>query len=101
MSSIPFKEDTNRRENGTSTTTTNPYAIICESKFLLYPKTGFWLKSLVVMSFYGIVGIFFSSYLWCTISWNVGSCYDRFDIKEGIVCIFQLGFPGKNHSVFF
>ncbi|RCV31414.1 hypothetical protein SETIT_6G175200v2 [Setaria italica] len=27
----------------------------------------------VVMSFYGIAGLFISSYLWCTILWNVGS----------------------------
>ncbi|MBJ6911718.1 hypothetical protein JG661_20855, partial [Vibrio cholerae] len=27
----------------------------------------------IVMSFYGIAGLFISSYLWCTISWNVGS----------------------------
>jgi len=39
------------------------------------------------MSFYGIAGLFISSYLWCKISWNVGSGYDRFDIKEGIVCV--------------
>ncbi|KAJ0620453.1 putative photosystem I Ycf4, assembly [Helianthus annuus] len=45
-------------------------------------------------------GSFISSYLWCTISWNVGSGYDRFDIKDGIVCIFRWGFPGKNRRVF-
>ncbi|CAA2968836.1 serine threonine- phosphatase PP2A-2 catalytic subunit-like [Olea europaea subsp. europaea] len=38
----------------------------------------------IVMSFYGIADLFISSYLWCTISWNVGSGYDRFDRKEGI-----------------
>ncbi|KAA3450201.1 photosystem I assembly protein ycf4 [Gossypium australe] len=38
----------------------------------------------IVMSFYGIAGLFISSYLWCTIFWNVGSGYDRFDRKEGI-----------------
>nr|YP_010852580.1 photosystem I assembly protein Ycf4 [Paratrophis insignis]WGL38906.1 photosystem I assembly protein Ycf4 [Paratrophis insignis] len=54
----------------------------------------------IVMSFYGIAGLFISSYLWCTISWNVGSGYDRFDIKEGIVCIFRWGFPGKNRRIF-
>uniref|UniRef100_A0A453FGS8 Photosystem I assembly protein Ycf4 n=2 Tax=Aegilops tauschii subsp. strangulata TaxID=200361 RepID=A0A453FGS8_AEGTS len=43
------------------------------------------------MSFYGIAGLFISSYLWCTILWNVGSGYDRFDRKEGIVCIFRWG----------
>ncbi|KAM0064704.1 putative photosystem I Ycf4, assembly [Helianthus debilis subsp. tardiflorus] len=41
----------------------------------------------IVMSFYGITGLFISSYLWCTSSWNVGSGYDRFDIKDGIVCL--------------
>nr|YP_010174183.1 photosystem I assembly protein Ycf4 [Clerodendrum trichotomum]QSJ54934.1 photosystem I assembly protein Ycf4 [Clerodendrum trichotomum]QVL23947.1 photosystem I assembly protein Ycf4 [Clerodendrum trichotomum] len=54
----------------------------------------------IVMSFYGIAGLFISSYLWCTISWNVGSGYDRFDIKEGMVCIFRWGFPGKNRRIF-
>lgn len=55
----------------------------------------------IVMSFYGIAGLFISSYLWCTISWNVGSGYDRFDRKEGIVYIFRWGFPGKNRRIFF
>ncbi|EEF42580.1 Photosystem I assembly protein ycf4, putative [Ricinus communis] len=36
------------------------------------------------MSFYGIAG----------------SGYDRFDRKEGIVCIFRWGFPGKNRRIF-
>lgn len=52
------------------------------------------------MSFYGIAGLFISSYLWCTIAWNVGSGYDRFDRKEGIVCIFRWGFPGINRRIF-
>nr|YP_009556677.1 photosystem I assembly protein Ycf4 [Phytolacca acinosa]YP_010533507.1 photosystem I assembly protein Ycf4 [Phytolacca americana]QBE87157.1 photosystem I assembly protein Ycf4 [Phytolacca americana var. americana]QBC69054.1 photosystem I assembly protein Ycf4 [Phytolacca acinosa]UXX44596.1 photosystem I assembly protein Ycf4 [Phytolacca americana]UYS91302.1 photosystem I assembly protein Ycf4 [Phytolacca americana]UYS91386.1 photosystem I assembly protein Ycf4 [Phytolacca americana] len=54
----------------------------------------------LVMSFYGIAGLFISSYLWCTILLNVGSGYDRFDRKEGIVCIFRWGFPGKNRRIF-
>nr|UNA62922.1 photosystem I assembly protein Ycf4 [Leea guineensis] len=54
----------------------------------------------IVMAFYGIAGLFISSYLWCTILWNVGSGYDRFDRKEGIVCIFRWGFPGKNRRIF-
>nr|YP_009556020.1 photosystem I assembly protein Ycf4 [Sarcobatus vermiculatus]QBC69892.1 photosystem I assembly protein Ycf4 [Sarcobatus vermiculatus]QBE88250.1 photosystem I assembly protein Ycf4 [Sarcobatus vermiculatus] len=54
----------------------------------------------IVMSFYGIAGLFISSYLWCAILWNVGSGYDRFDRKEGIVCIFRWGFPGKNRRIF-
>ncbi|KAJ3668452.1 hypothetical protein LUZ60_018791 [Juncus effusus] len=51
------------------------------------------------MSFYGIAGLFISSYLWCTILWNVGSGYDQFDRKEGIVSIFRWGFPGINRRI--
>lgn len=54
----------------------------------------------LVMSFYGIAGLFISSYLWSTISWNIGSGYDLFDRKKGIVCIFRWGFPGKNRRIF-
>uniref|UniRef100_UPI0030E5A571 photosystem I assembly protein Ycf4 n=1 Tax=Sedum lushanense TaxID=3114545 RepID=UPI0030E5A571 len=54
----------------------------------------------IVMSFYGIAGLFISSYLWCTIAWNVGSGYDQFDRKGEIVCIFRWGFPGKNRRIF-
>ncbi|KAL2223729.1 UNVERIFIED_CONTAM: Photosystem I assembly protein Ycf4, partial [Sesamum indicum] len=55
----------------------------------------------IVMSFYGIAGLFISSYLWCTISWNVGGGYDRFDKKEGMAYIFRWGFPGKNRRILF
>nr|YP_009701136.1 photosystem I assembly proteinYcf4 [Eriocaulon decemflorum]YP_010473349.1 photosystem I assembly protein Ycf4 [Eriocaulon miquelianum]QEQ14343.1 photosystem I assembly proteinYcf4 [Eriocaulon decemflorum]UVH66967.1 photosystem I assembly protein Ycf4 [Eriocaulon miquelianum] len=54
----------------------------------------------IVMSFYGIAGLFISSYLWCILFWNVGSGYDLFDRKEGIVCIFRWGFPGRNRRIF-
>nr|QFG71232.1 photosystem I assembly protein Ycf4 [Mammillaria zephyranthoides] len=60
----------------------------------------FFFPQGIVMSFYGIAGLFISSYLWCTISWNIGSGYDRFDRKEGRVCIFRWGFPGKNRRIF-
>nr|QFQ38740.1 photosystem I assembly protein ycf4 [Sonerila cantonensis] len=60
----------------------------------------FFFSQAIVMSFYGIAGLFISSYLWCTISWNVGSGYDRFDLKERIVCIFRWGFPGKKRRIF-
>nr|UOW81106.1 photosystem I assembly protein ycf4 [Arceuthobium verticilliflorum] len=55
----------------------------------------------IVMSFYGIAGLFISSYFWCTISWTVGSGYDRFDKKKGIMYIFCWGFPGKKRRIFF
>ena len=52
------------------------------------------------MSFYEIAGLFISPYLWSTISWNVGSGYDRFDRKEGIVCIFHKFFYNKTQDLF-
>ncbi|KAL2933862.1 Photosystem I assembly protein Ycf4, partial [Bienertia sinuspersici] len=78
----------------------------CWALFLLLGSLGFVLVGIssylgIVKSFYGIASLFISSYLWCTISWNVGSGYDRFDTKEGIVYIFRWGFPGKNRRIFF
>nr|YP_010828890.1 photosystem I assembly protein Ycf4 [Silene repens]WFF46920.1 photosystem I assembly protein Ycf4 [Silene repens]WFF47003.1 photosystem I assembly protein Ycf4 [Silene repens] len=66
---------------------------------LFPPQQIFFFPQGIVMSFYGIAGLFISSYLWCTISLNVGSGYDFFDKKEGIVCIFRWGFPGKNRRI--
>nr|YP_008082205.1 photosystem I assembly protein Ycf4 [Gnetum montanum]ANZ53696.1 photosystem I assembly protein ycf4 [Gnetum parvifolium]ANZ54158.1 photosystem I assembly protein ycf4 [Gnetum pendulum]AGL11050.1 photosystem I assembly protein Ycf4 [Gnetum montanum]ANZ53762.1 photosystem I assembly protein ycf4 [Gnetum parvifolium]ANZ53828.1 photosystem I assembly protein ycf4 [Gnetum parvifolium] len=54
----------------------------------------------IVMCFYGIAGLFFSSYLWCTILFNVGGGYNKIDEKKGILCFFRWGFPGKNRRVF-
>nr|QWW92791.1 hypothetical protein Ycf4 [Thuidium sp. 49197] len=54
----------------------------------------------VVMCFYGIAGLFLSFYLWCTILWNVGGGYNKFDKKEKIVSLFRWGFPGKNRRIY-
>lgn len=53
----------------------------------------------LVMSFYGTAGFFFSAYLWLTIFFNVGSGYNEFDSKLGIISIFRWGFPGKNRKI--
>jgi Ycf4 len=53
----------------------------------------------LVMTFYGTLAILLSLFLWLTIIWNVGGGYNKFDIQEGIVTIFRLGFPGKNRNV--
>nr|DAD23600.1 TPA_asm: hypothetical protein HUJ06_025063 [Nelumbo nucifera] len=71
-----------------------PYVLyvwrICESLLLLFPSQQIiFFPQGIVMSSYGIAGLLISSFLWCTISWNVGSGYDRFDKKEGIVCYYQ------------
>jgi hypothetical protein len=53
----------------------------------------------VVMCFYGIAGLFLSSYLWFTILWNVGNGYNKFDKKKKIVSLFRWGFPGENRRI--
>nr|YP_010917710.1 photosystem I assembly protein Ycf4 [Encalypta ciliata]UVG41296.1 photosystem I assembly protein Ycf4 [Encalypta ciliata] len=53
----------------------------------------------VVMFFYGIAGLFLSFYPWCTILWNVGSGYNKFDKKKKIVSLFRWGFPGENRRI--
>nr|AHA12766.1 photosystem I assembly protein ycf4 [Canna indica]AYP31945.1 photosystem I assembly protein ycf4 [Canna iridiflora] len=67
---------------------------------LIPPEQIFFFPQGIVMSFYGIAGLFISAYLWCAIFWNVGSGFDLFDRKKGIVCIFRWGFPGKNRRIF-
>jgi hypothetical protein len=53
----------------------------------------------LVMCFYGIGGFFLSFYLWLAIIWDVGSGYNEFDRREGIISIFRWGFPGTNRRI--
>jgi hypothetical protein len=54
----------------------------------------------IIMTFYGIVAVLLSGFLWLTIFWNVGGGYNEFNRDKGIVTIFRLGFPGKNRNVY-
>lgn len=53
----------------------------------------------IVMSFYGIAGLFLGFYLLCTVLWNVGSGYNIFNKQEGILSIFRWGFPGTSRRI--
>jgi hypothetical protein len=53
----------------------------------------------LVMSFYGILGILLSIYLWLTIIWNVGGGFNEFNKKAGTIRIFRWGFPGKTRCI--
>nr|YP_009541885.1 photosystem I assembly protein Ycf4 [Neogoniolithon spectabile]AYR06094.1 photosystem I assembly protein Ycf4 [Neogoniolithon spectabile] len=55
----------------------------------------------VVMVFYGMLGLSLSLFLWLTIIWDVGAGYNQFDISQGTITIFRLGFPGKNRFLSF
>ena len=52
-----------------------------------------------VMTFYGVLALCLSLFLWFTIIWNVGAGYNEFNNKIGLITIFRLGFPGKNRSL--
>lgn len=54
----------------------------------------------LIMCFYGVAGLFISFYLWCTIWWDVGSGYNKFDKQAGTFSLFRWGFPGKNRRIF-
>lgn len=51
------------------------------------------------MCLYGVVGFFFSLYLWLAIFWKVGEGFNEFNKKTGKVRIFRLDFPGKNRRM--
>lgn len=53
----------------------------------------------LVMLFYGLLGLLFSLYLWFTLLWRIGSGFNEFNKKDGIVRIFRWGFPGKNRRI--
>jgi hypothetical protein len=53
----------------------------------------------LVMSFYGLVGILLSCYLWLIILWDVGQGYDEFNKETGQMKIFRWGFPGPNRRI--
>ena len=52
-----------------------------------------------IMTFYGVLAMCLSLFLWLTILWNVGAGYNEFNNEIGIITIFRLGFPGKNRSL--
>lgn len=53
----------------------------------------------VTLTFYGISGLFVSFHWWLLILWNVGSGYNLYDKKKGMVRFFRYGFPGENRRI--
>lgn len=54
----------------------------------------------LIMTFYGTVAVLISLFLWFTILLNIGSGYNKFDLNQGLITIFRLGFPGKNRRIY-
>merc|ERR1712146_478302 len=53
----------------------------------------------IVMTFYGLLGLGFSSFLAALIIWNVGSGYNKYDKLAETIKIVRRGFPGKDRTV--
>ena len=53
----------------------------------------------LVMSFYGLIGLLLSLYLWLIIFWDIGQGYNEFNKKSGQMKLFRWGFPGKNRRI--
>jgi hypothetical protein len=51
------------------------------------------------MSFYGLLGVLLSFYLWLTILWDVGGGFNEFNKKDGMIRVFRWGFPGKSRCI--
>ena len=73
-----------------------------------YPYTpwGTWTGSEVtfvpqglVMSFYGLAGLMFATYLACAMAWNIGAGYNELDPSRGIIVLFRWGLPGANRRL--
>jgi hypothetical protein len=53
----------------------------------------------LLMSFYGSLGFLLSLYWWFLIFWNVGSGFNEFNKKDGLIRVFRWGYPGKNRKI--
>ena len=58
----------------------------------------FWPQGLI-MSFYGLIGLIFSIYLFLTIGWKIGDGFNEFNNLDQVLHIFRWGFPGKNRQI--
>jgi hypothetical protein len=46
-----------------------------------------------------MLGFLLSLYWWFLIFWNIGSGFNEFNKKEGLIRIFRWGYPGKNRKI--
>lgn len=54
----------------------------------------------IVMLFYGTVGLLLSIFLAISILSNVGGGYNKYDLNQGKIEIFRLGFPGITNELY-
>ena len=71
------------------------YAKLEVASFITYSNIAF-IPQGAIMTFYGVLAVCLSIFLWLTIIWNIGAGYNEFDNQIGTITIFRSGFPGKN-----
>jgi len=54
----------------------------------------------IVMTFYGSIGSLLSLFLTVIIVSNVGGGYNSYDLNNGEITIFRIGFPGIQNEIF-
>lgn len=85
---------------GFLTTGVSSYLHVDAVPFLSSRSIAFFPQGLV-MCFYGVLGLLFSSYLWFALFWGVGGGFNEFNRRDGLVRVFRWGFPGRNRRVDF
>lgn len=53
----------------------------------------------IALTFYGTCGLLLATYLWLTISWDVGAGFNEFSQDSGQFRLFRWGRPGKNRKI--
>ncbi len=70
-------------------------------QLLPFIKTGSinFLPQGIVMTFYGTIGLLLSIFLAVNIICNVGGGYNKYDLENGQVEVFRIGFPGITNEL--
>nr|YP_009519252.1 photosystem I assembly protein Ycf4 [Codium arabicum]AYC65223.1 photosystem I assembly protein Ycf4 [Codium arabicum] len=69
-----------------------------QTQFFISNVISFFPQGLI-MSFYGLIGLFFSIYLNLILFWNIGSGFNEFNKVQRSIRIFRWGFPGKSRRI--
>jgi hypothetical protein len=85
--------------NGFLITGLSSYFQIKSLSFLTSNEIKFFPQG-IIMTFYGIIAISLSFYIFLTIIWDIGGGYNEFNKNDQLVRIVRNGFPGKNRKIF-
>jgi hypothetical protein len=70
----------------------NIFPILDSREIIFFPQG-------IIMSFYGISGLFFSINQIFILYWKIGEGYNEFNKNKNNIKIYRKGFPGKNQEI--